>query len=487
MTIVPPPRPRMTSRYYAEGVIIGDKYELIRSLGEGGMGSVWLAKNLALDSQVALKLLRAELDAPEAGERLLQEARAAARLGHRAIVRVFDFGHTEQGDPYLVMELLDGQSLADTLAARSRLSPVKAVQMLLPVVDALATAHEHGIVHRDLKPENIFLCREPRRTQPKVVDFGIAKVANGVASRALTQQGTVLGSPGYMAPEQARGLSTIDHRCDIWALTVVLYECITGVPAFDGENYNSIMRSIIEDPVLPITELAAGDAALWDIIERGLQKNPDQRWATMHEFGSALARWLLSHAVEQDVCGEPLTSWLEEPEAPKSRDLLSVPPPSLLSSGRVSTPGGVRTMSATPERTSAASFRPGPESTAGVAHSTRASFSGRQGSLALAVAIVILGIGVAFVVARSGASHAPAAASTGAPPVSAPLPAEPVRLPPPVVVSAPSANVPPPPVSPPAAQTPTSPRVKRAAASPPAKVQPRTSAPAAGGGLKDPY
>jgi serine/threonine-protein kinase len=181
----PTRRPPLASRYYAPGEVIAGKYELVRQLGQGGMGSVWFAKNLDLESEVALKLIRAEVEAEEADERLVKEARAAARLGHRAIVRVFDFGRTSQGDPFIVMELLSGETLAEAIAARGRIGAVKAVQTLLPIADALAAAHERGIVHRDLKPENIFLSRETRKTQPKIVDFGIAKVDGaGPAARA---------------------------------------------------------------------------------------------------------------------------------------------------------------------------------------------------------------------------------------------------------------------------------------------------------------
>ena len=164
--MIPSPPRRQTARQYEPGELIAEKYELRSLLGEGGMGSVWLANNRVLDLPVALKLLRADFDAEDAGKRLLQEARAAARIGHRAIVRVFDFGHTALGDPFIVMELLEGQNLAEILAARGALGAVEAVQILLPVVDAVAEAHDAGIVHRDLKPANIFVVRDQRRTQP---------------------------------------------------------------------------------------------------------------------------------------------------------------------------------------------------------------------------------------------------------------------------------------------------------------------------------
>jgi hypothetical protein len=138
-----------------------------------------------------------------------------------------------------------------------------------------------------------------------------------------------------MAPEQARGSSEIDLRADIWALCVVLYECVTGRMAFEGDNHNALMRAIVEDEVIPITDVAAGDTELWSILQRGLQKDPSARWSSARELGTALAEWLMGHGVEVDISGEPLRAWLE-PDSSKPRDLLSVPPPSgpAMESGR---------------------------------------------------------------------------------------------------------------------------------------------------------
>lgn len=301
-------------RNYSAGELIAGKYLLLEKLGEGGMGAVWRAHNNALAIDVAIKLLHAEeLDAPDGpllGDRLLQEARAAASLGHPAIARVFDFGTSERGDPYIVMELLKGEDLAGALARRGRISASKAVSTLMPIAHALAAAHSKGIVHRDLKPENIFLARsEDGRVQPKLVDFGIAKVERSKSHR-LTQTGTMLGSPIYMSPEQARG-DDVDHLADVWSLCVVLYEMITGRPPFEGKNYNALLYAILADEPPPITSLAAGDEELWAVLKRGFEKVPGKRWPSIRELGVELAKWLMARGVREDISGASLAvQWL---------------------------------------------------------------------------------------------------------------------------------------------------------------------------------
>jgi hypothetical protein len=305
------PPPKLGQSRYGAGDVIADRYRLGRKLGEGGMGEVWLAHNETLDIDVAIKLIRGEIATPEMAERLLHEARAAARLGHPSIVRVNDFGSTGRGDPYIVMELLDGEDLATTLAKRGRLSPIKAIRTLLPIAHALTVAHTKGIVHRDLKPENVFLARNDEgQIHPKLVDFGVAKLEK-VHSNRLTQSGALLGSPLYMSPEQARG-DDVDHRADIWAFAVVLYETVAGRPPFDGKNYNAIIYSIIANPAAPITDIGVGDADLWAILDRGFQKDPDRRWYSMRDFGEALARWLVDRGIQDDIGGASLSAnWLQ--------------------------------------------------------------------------------------------------------------------------------------------------------------------------------
>lgn len=300
---------------YASGDRIGGKYTLIDRLGEGGMGAVWRAHNELLDVDVALKLIRTdEVETTEGtlmSDRLLQEARAAARLGHPAIARVFDYGTTERNHPYIVMELLKGEDLAEALARRGRVSNTKAVATLMPIAHALAAAHAQGIVHRDLKPENVFLARlEDGRVMPKLVDFGIAKIGTTGKGHRLTQTGTMLGSPIYMSPEQARG-DEVDHRADVWAFCVVLYELVTGRPPFEGRNYNALLYAIIADEPRPLPIKADGDDELWAILRKGFEKERDRRWSTIDELGRALAQWLIVRGVHEDITGASLAAqWL---------------------------------------------------------------------------------------------------------------------------------------------------------------------------------
>jgi serine/threonine-protein kinase len=313
------------AKVYAPGDVIAGKYRLKSLLGEGGMGAVWVAENTVLDVDIAIKLIRHGVASPEASERLLQEARAAARLEHPSIIKVFDFGATEVGDPFIAMELLRGESLGHLLDRRGRLSGPNAVRTLLPVASAVCAAHAKGIVHRDLKPDNILLTENDSGSiVPKVVDFGIAKVrAEGIAKRSLTVAGAILGSPDYMCPEQARGKGDIDDKCDVWALAVMLYECLTGQRPFNGENYNALLTSIIEDEPTPTTDFAAGDDALWRIIATGLSKDPKLR-PTMREIGEQLAQWAMDCGADTDLSGVSLSQW----RGPTSRKPYSMPPSS---------------------------------------------------------------------------------------------------------------------------------------------------------------
>jgi serine/threonine protein kinase len=298
---------------YLAGDLIDNKYRLVRTLGEGGMGVVWVARNVVLDVDVALKLipLRKGASQPALTKRLLQEARTAAQLSHPAICRVFDYGKTHLEDPFIVSELMHGETLGDLIETQARMPATRAAQILLPVLDGLAVAHAQGIVHRDVKPDNIFLSRDVAgRVQPKLLDFGIARFVQ--TEDQITVDGALLGTPNYMSPEQARGEGGADFRTDVWSVSVVLYEAVTGELPFEGENYNAILYSVINQPAPCILDYEAGDPALWQLLERGLRKNPEERWQSMRELGEALALWLYEHGVREDVCGASLrTTWIE--------------------------------------------------------------------------------------------------------------------------------------------------------------------------------
>jgi eukaryotic-like serine/threonine-protein kinase len=420
----PPERTR-----YLPGEIIENKYRLVRALGEGGMGMVWIAHNVVLDVQVAIKLIRLELGSSQRlTERLLQEARAAARLGHPGIVRVFDFGVTRHEDPFVVMELLHGETLADLIHRESRLSAISAVQLLLPIADALATAHGKGIVHRDVKPENIFVARdESERKQPKLLDFGIASFVE--SGNKLTLAGAVLGTPDYMSPEQARGENDADHRTDVWSFCVVLYELLTGRVPFDGQNYNALLRAIINDNPPSIVSHAAGDQPLWQIIERGLRKNADQRWDTMRVLGEALALWLYERGVREDVCAASLkTAWLESGLSGIRIEVGSEPRLSASSADRATPPAPAPNTLPAPQATSEAEAQADGFDELEIlpaAHESRRKLA--LGALVALVVIAIVAGALSLRRSETPMENEPAAASTNAhdqSPGRAPAPSE---------------------------------------------------------------
>jgi serine/threonine-protein kinase len=292
------------------GSVLANKYRLEMLLGEGGMAVVWSAYNLELELPVAVKLLRSGLKDELLTQRLRNEARAAARLVHPNIVRVFDVAVANNGDPFIVMELLTGHSLADELR-RGPMAAVRAVQLLLPIADALALAHAHGIVHRDLKPDNVFLSTEDDGLEPKLLDFGIAKLAHAsVLADKLTEKGTTLGSPNYMSPEQVLG-EDVDPRSDIWSFCVVLYKAIAGVAPFHSADKRVTLDSIITAEPVPLALRAGVDQELSSLVHWGLAKDPTKRPASMRELAAQLARWLRRQGVYDEVTPAPLPPrWL---------------------------------------------------------------------------------------------------------------------------------------------------------------------------------
>ncbi|MEJ7728494.1 MAG: serine/threonine-protein kinase [Polyangiaceae bacterium] len=271
---------------------MADRYQLLAAIGEGGMGTVWRARDLRRDVDVAVKLLRREVAEPTLVLRFMREARESARLQHPSIVRTLDFATTSGGEPFMVMELLRGRTLANRLDAETRIPPREAVALLLPIVSALAVAHRAGVVHRDVKPENVFLVESSDGSvRPVLMDFGLAKVGQTASGRCLTERYALVGTPEYMSPEQFSGEEDIDGRSDVWSLCVMLYEVLAGWRPFPSDEPLALFAAVIARRPPMLDELCAADARLSAIVERGLAKSPEDRWSSMHELGAALAQW----------------------------------------------------------------------------------------------------------------------------------------------------------------------------------------------------
>jgi serine/threonine-protein kinase len=278
------------------GTVLSDRYRIIRQIGEGGMGLVYEAEHITIEKRVALKVLRDDFSGrPEVVERFKQEAKSATRIGSEHIIDISDFGVTPSGASYFAMEFLDGEDLASRLEREGQVPLERAVDIILQCCKALGAAHAKGIVHRDMKPENVFLTvRDGRQDFVKIVDFGIAKMSDietpGAPGRKLTKTGMIFGTPEYMSPEQAAGKS-LDHRVDIYALAVMLFEMLTGRVPFVGDTFMGILtQQMFEDPppfedVNPHVDVPPAIVAF---VYRGLAKDPDERFQTCEQMAQAL-------------------------------------------------------------------------------------------------------------------------------------------------------------------------------------------------------
>jgi tRNA A-37 threonylcarbamoyl transferase component Bud32 len=280
--------------------VLGERvnnFEIVRLLGEGGMGAVYEAEHLLIRRRVAIKVLKAELVVDgELVQRFFNEARATSAIRHPNIVEVVDVGRLVGGVPYLIMELLEGESLAQRLDRLTRLELSDALDFVDQAASALEAAHRAGIVHRDLKPENLFLVPDQRFAQRelvKVLDFGIAKLCGDMAATPVrTMAGAVFGTPPYMSPEQCRGRpSELDQRTDIYALGIILYEALCGRPPFEAESLGELMLMHMNaEPEPPSRLRAEVSPPLEAALLRALAKKRDQRYASMVEFASALRK-----------------------------------------------------------------------------------------------------------------------------------------------------------------------------------------------------
>ncbi|HZJ63667.1 MAG TPA: serine/threonine-protein kinase, partial [Kofleriaceae bacterium] len=270
----------------AAGAMIGARYRLERRLGEGGMGVVWAAVDLTTGAAVAMKLMKAA-DDPDARRRFAREGRAASAVRHPNVVRILDVLELDDGMPVIVMELLEGESLRDLLAREPRLALGALADIAVPVVSAVGAAHALGIVHRDLKPENIFLAHSGGARVVKVLDFGIAKLTSldGEAMRSTgLSTGAVIGTPAYMAPEQVFGEKDLDHRADIWALGIVLHQCLAGALPTAGDNVGQVLKNVLAKPFAPLDEIAPDvPPEVAQLVERMLARERAERLADLRE------------------------------------------------------------------------------------------------------------------------------------------------------------------------------------------------------------
>jgi serine/threonine protein kinase len=386
---LPPPPARDIA-----GTLLLDRYRLIKKLGEGGMGAVYLAEHVTIKKRCAIKVLNPEYaHKTDLVERFLQEARAASMIAHENVVEITDFGAAPNGSVFFVMEMLVGEDLADTIKREAPMPWSRVAPMALQICRALGAAHAKGVIHRDMKPENCF--RIERSGNPdfiKVLDFGIAKVTsedpNETAGR-LTSTGMIFGTPTYMSPEQAQG-QRVDHRSDIYALGVILYELLTGKVPFSADNFMGILtKHMFDQPVAPseVAPQAGISPEVEALVLKALQKDRGFRFQSMQELAQAI--------LDVGTGAEPVTVVPETRARPISEGR-----PTAFLSRNVTGPG----LHASQEVTLHEPPRAAP----------------RRGLMtALLVGLAVLGGGVAGAVAMSSDGPAPPVVAAASPPVVA--------------------------------------------------------------------
>ena len=266
-------------------------YRVLQQIGEGGMGTVWLAEHTMLGRRAAIKLLHPMFGTrPDIVTRFFNEARAATAITDPGIVQIFDFGHHVDGSAYIALEMLEGEPLDKRLRRLGRLAPSDALRVMRQVASTLGVAHARGIVHRDLKPENIFLVRDPEvygGERAKVLDFGIAKLTGD--QHIKTQTSAVMGTPAYMSPEQCRGAGGVDQRSDVYALGCMVFALISGAPPFDAEGAGEIIAMHLREPAPLLSSRMMGvSPALDAVVARCLAKQPAERYTSGTELAAAL-------------------------------------------------------------------------------------------------------------------------------------------------------------------------------------------------------
>ena len=396
------------------GSLAAGRYRVIKQLGEGGMGRVYLAEHVAIEKRVALKVLRAEYASKgEIVTRFQQEAISASRIKHPNVLDVFDFGQLDNGCFFLAMEFLEGCDLADEITRRRVLDAGTGIRVSMQICRALAAAHANGVVHRDMKPENVFLQRTADGEEiVKIVDFGIAQLRSKEdavveTKRRLTRTGMIFGTPEYMAPEQASGKHA-DLRADIYAVGIIMYEMFTGAVPFTGETFLGVLTKHLSEPA-PLMHAVYPDLTispqLQAVIMRALEKDPTVRYQTMLEFAQAISGTpdaaALGYRPTVSSTAEHSMSFLPHaPGSPTAQQFLA---------GTQNPPGTTPNPIRDAETLAAKAADPArAETQLGVTAVTKPPTTRSRGGLTAAVlAVAALGAGAALFVAKRGATTTP--------------------------------------------------------------------------------